>query len=196
MAETDTLAMRVGTRALVVLALLWMPVAGAGELHRWVDQDGKTHYTDAPPPDSARGAASDADREKEEATPSAREEAAAADRAERSRRDQILRQSYSSIADVERTRDRRLEGVDSEINLAEHRVAQVRQRIERYDRLLPDLPDDNQHRAEMKEQRAEARERLERRREDLERVRGKRVRMEARFAEDIRRFRELMADRE
>ncbi len=120
---------------------------------------------------------------------------AAAERAEQSRRDHILRRSYSSVADIERTRDRRLDGVDAEIDLAEHLVEQARQQIERYDRLLADLPADNEHRAEMERQRAEARERLGRRLEELERVCAKRERVEARFAQDIERFRELMAER-
>lgn len=30
--------------------------AGAGELYRWVDENGRVHYTDQPPPAQARGA--------------------------------------------------------------------------------------------------------------------------------------------
>lgn len=42
-----------------ILALLLIAAAGtphAGELYRWVDQDGKVHYTDQPPPPQARSA--------------------------------------------------------------------------------------------------------------------------------------------
>ncbi len=196
MTVTDTSTVCLGTRAVVVLALLWIPAVGAGELHRWVDESGEVHYTDAPPPESARRARPDEEQKKEDAAAREREEAAAAERAERSRRDRVLWESYSSVTDIERTRDRRLEAVDGEIGLAEHRVKRVRDQIERYDRLLADLPEDNEHRDEMQRQRAAARERLERRRNELERVQARRMRMEARFAREIERFRELVADRE
>lgn len=196
MAMTGTTAACIGTRALVALALLWTPAVGAGELHRWVDENGAIHYTDAPPPESARAEDPDGEQAQEDAGARAREDAAAAEHAERSRRDRVLWESYSSVAEIERTRDRRLESVDGEIDLAEHRVERARQRIERYDRLLADLPEDDEHRAEMERQRGDARERLQQRRQALERVRAKRDRMEARFARDIERFRELMADRQ
>lgn len=195
MAETDTSTACFGTRAVVALALLWTPVVGAGELHRWVDESGEVHYTDAPPPESARSAGPDKGQSEEDAAAQTRKETAAPERAERSRRDRVLWESYSSVADIERTRDRRLEAVDGEIGLAEHRVDRVRDRIERYDRLLAELPEDKEHRDEIERQRATARERLERRREELEQVQARRMRMAARFTREIERFRELVADR-
>jgi Domain of unknown function (DUF4124) len=42
-----------------LLALMLIAAAGtpnAGELYRWVDQDGRVHYTDQPPPPQARSA--------------------------------------------------------------------------------------------------------------------------------------------
>jgi glutaredoxin len=42
-----------------MLALVLIAAAGApqaGELYRWVDQDGQVHYTDQPPPPEARSA--------------------------------------------------------------------------------------------------------------------------------------------
>jgi hypothetical protein len=42
-----------------ILVLMLMAAAGtlhAGELYRWVDQDGRVHYTDTPPPPQARSA--------------------------------------------------------------------------------------------------------------------------------------------
>lgn len=196
MATMDISAVCIGTRTFAALVLVWASAVDAGELHRWVDEGGEVHYTDAPPPESARGPESDAGQAGEREADATRARTAADERAAQSRRDHVLRQSYSSVADIERTRDRRLDGVDGEIGLAEHRVEQARQRIDRYDRLLTELPEDNEHRVEMKRQRAEARERLQRRREELEQVRAKRMRMEARFTRDIERFRELMSGRD
>ena len=182
-------------RVLVAFGLLWAPVAGAGVPHRWVDERGGIHYTDAPQPNRPEALAPMSHRIRRMRT-RARQKAAAAERAERSRRDRILWESYSSVSDIERTRDRRLKAVDGAIGLAEHRVERVRGQIERYDRLLADLPEGNEHRAEMERHRADARERLERRRAELERFQARRMRMEARFAREIECFRELMADRE
>ncbi|MEF8833405.1 MAG: DUF4124 domain-containing protein [Halofilum sp. (in: g-proteobacteria)] len=184
------------TRALMAFVLLWVSAAGAGEMHRWVDESGEVHYTDAPPPESARRARPDEASGQGDAAARAREEAAAAEQAEQSRRDRMLWESYSSVADIERTRDRRLEALDGEVGLAEHRIKQVQDQIERYDRLLADLPEDNEHRAEMERQRAAARERLERRRQELEEIKAKRMRMDERFAREIERFRELKAERD
>lgn len=196
MAVRETSAACIGPGALVALALLWAPAGVAGEFHRWVDESGEIHYTDAPPPESVQSAGPRAGEQKESAAARGHERAAAAERAERSRRDEVLWRSYSTVADIERTRDRRLEAVDGEIALAAHRVEQARQQAKRYDRLLADLPADNAHRTEVEQGRAEARERLKRRRQELESVRAKRERMEARFARDIARFRELVADRQ
>jgi len=40
------------TLILLCSALAW--TAGAAEMYRWVDKDGKVHYTDSPPPPTAR----------------------------------------------------------------------------------------------------------------------------------------------
>ena len=40
--------------ALFVLCLSLATTAWAAEMYRWVDKDGKVHYTDSPPPASAR----------------------------------------------------------------------------------------------------------------------------------------------
>lgn len=39
---------------LIVLPFLLAGTAGAAEMFRWVDADGKVHYTDAPPPPTAK----------------------------------------------------------------------------------------------------------------------------------------------
>ena len=40
--------------AIAVAAMLVAATAGA-QMYRWADKDGKVHYTDTPPPSSARG---------------------------------------------------------------------------------------------------------------------------------------------
>ena len=42
--------------ALFLLPLFLANVASAAEMYRWVDADGKVHYTDTPPPTTAKSA--------------------------------------------------------------------------------------------------------------------------------------------
>ncbi len=41
-------------RALLPLLLLAVPATGVAELYRWVDESGRVHYSDKPPPPNAR----------------------------------------------------------------------------------------------------------------------------------------------
>lgn len=167
------------------------PVAG-GEPQRWVDEHGEVHYTDAPPPESVRHPV---EQPEDEAEVMAREQAKR-EAEERAKQDRMLQRSYSSVEDIERTRDRRLEAVEGRIELAEHRVKQARKQLGRYVELLANLPEDDENRAEMEAQRKEAFDRLERRRHELGELRLKRDRIEQRFAGEIARFRELTAEHE
>ncbi len=192
-------------RAILLTLILLVPCsAAAGELYRWVDDDGNVHYSDAPPADATSGRHSrgrDDGTAREEVDPSARDdgaspEDAAADeaRSEQKRGDRVLLQTYGSVDEIKRARERHLEGIDGEIGLAEHRVQRVRRKLDQYDRLLAELPADNENRAEMERQRRRALQRLEDRRAELEALRAKRERVKARFTRDIARFRELQAD--
>ena len=188
--------------ALLAVALLVPLPLAADELYRWVDEQGDVHYSDAPPADATRGRHARVREDgttKEQVDPGARrrEEAdAPADegRADRARRDRVLMETYSTVDEIERRRARHLESIEGEIGLAEHRVRRARRRIDKYTRLLEDLPKDNEHRAEMKRQRQDAKTRLRKRKEQLEKLRARRDALEQRFAEDIARFRELKAD--
>ena len=42
------------TIALLIATALASPLAVAQTMYKWVDKDGKTHYTDSPPPDDAK----------------------------------------------------------------------------------------------------------------------------------------------
>lgn len=41
-------------KRLLTLALLLVAVPGWGAVYKWVDQDGKVHYSDQPPPETAK----------------------------------------------------------------------------------------------------------------------------------------------
>ncbi len=44
----------VANRALLLVLVWLLPLAGQAQTYRWVDADGKVHYSDTPPPPSAR----------------------------------------------------------------------------------------------------------------------------------------------
>ena len=43
-------------RLVTIVAMLALTLAAYGEMYKWVDKDGKTHYTDTPPPPDAKSA--------------------------------------------------------------------------------------------------------------------------------------------
>ena len=172
--------------AVVLLTMGFQSSVASDDYYRWVDPHGEVQYTDAPPPESAQNDDSkDAGDEGTQQDPGD---------AQKRRRDRVLLDSYTEVEEIKEARERHLEGIGGRIGLAEHRVRQALRQIERYDNLLDELPEDNANRAEMQRQRAQAVERLERRRQQLKKLKKKRERIRERFARDIERFRELMAD--
>lgn len=133
----------------IVTALLLYSVAQA-ELYRWVDKDGEVHYSDRLPPERAtdqrrifsRGGDTLRDVERmptsEELQALDQARRAAEDeeqRAEEQRRlqaeyDQMLRRSYTSADDVERSRERRIQPLQTQLENAERRRQRLGNRIE------------------------------------------------------------------
>src|SRR5262245_52663501 len=50
--ERQTLALV--ARPLILAIVVTVTPAAAQTMYKWVDKDGKTHYTDSPPPDDAK----------------------------------------------------------------------------------------------------------------------------------------------
>lgn len=119
--------------------------AAESSIRRWVDENGVTHITDAPPPEAAGKGGEILNRRgvpvrevPRQLTP---EEAAAAQKqleeeARRKAQDSFLLTTYTKVADIERVRDDQLALIDSHIELArgsvtsnEERLASLRQRM-------------------------------------------------------------------
>jgi hypothetical protein len=99
--------------------------AAAQQLYRWVDEQGKVHYSDQMPPQAAesdRRVLDGEGRTREQARPGAsaeareralreraEREAAQAEREEEARRDRNLLATYASVTELEQMRDERLE---------------------------------------------------------------------------------------
>jgi len=127
---------------------------GQERLYRWVDDDGVVHYGDHVPPQYASrnrdllntqgvtvgseiGALTDQERA-EIARLAAIDEQARQDRMEDIRRDQVLLDTYLSVSEIERLRDRRLELLAAQIKVTEHYLSNLHKRLGRLQREAAD----------------------------------------------------------
>ncbi|MDX1454705.1 MAG: DUF4124 domain-containing protein [Gammaproteobacteria bacterium] len=119
--------------------------AEAGKLYKWVDENGKVHYTDTPPPESSskeREVLNDQGMVTEtlarEKTPDevAAEEAAARDAAERKRiedeiaaKDRMLLSTYTRVEELEMARDGRIQALDAQIRVVSGSISTLEDRL-------------------------------------------------------------------
>ena len=122
--------------------------------YRWVDDDGVVHYGDRVPPEYAdrdrdllnnQGVAIGAEEglitaeeRAEIARRQAIEDEAREARVESARRDQVLLDTYLSVSEIERLRDRRLELLEAQIKVTEHYLGNLRKRLGRLQREASD----------------------------------------------------------
>ena len=117
-------------------------VAGAGEsgnkAFKWTDENGVTHYGDTLPPE-----ASTKQREQlnsqgvpmqtwpRQLTPAEQADAQKVAQAEsrKAQRDAYLRNTYTSVSDIERLRDERLALIEAQVELARSSLASIDQRL-------------------------------------------------------------------
>ena len=138
----------------LAFGLIGMTADGQPRLYRWVDDDGVVHYGDRVPPEYAdrdrdllntqgvrvgaeEGVLTDAERA-ERSRQAAAEKAAQDARMADARRDQVLLDTYLSVEEIERLRDRRLELLEAQIKVTEHYLGNLRKRLERLQREASD----------------------------------------------------------
>lgn len=124
--------------ALLLAALLAVPAASAGDkFYRYRNQSGQTVIDFTVPPefaDKGYEVLSPGGRVIERVPPRQEVEDAASPEevAARQREDEFLLRSYSTTAEIERTRDRRLQLVRQEIQILENNIEEYRQRRETF----------------------------------------------------------------
>lgn len=117
------------------------------EVYRWVDEEGVTHYGDSVPPEYSKLErhilneqavhVETLEKQKtraeliEEARKLAEEQKLREAEQLRKRRDQILIDSYLSVAEIEMLRDRRLELLDARTRVTEQYLENLRGRLDR-----------------------------------------------------------------
>ncbi|OWY40809.1 DUF4124 domain-containing protein [Xenophilus sp. AP218F] len=118
-----------------ILLLLAASALADGPLYKWVDDAGKTHYSDAPPLQSQSRGVAELNRQgtvrkpaESEAERKAREASAAAARQlqqrqqQAARYDQALLQSYPSLQDLKAARERQLATLQAALSALQQRA--------------------------------------------------------------------------
>lgn len=183
-------------------------VEKVGNLYKWVDENGQVHYSDAPPPEAARQKREvlneqgltvevlEAQKTPEQIAEERRQRELAEQRArearEQAERDRVLLSTYTSVADIERARDGRLQAVESQIRVVSGTIANLEQRIAELEQrrkfftdngkdVPPGLTEDLQ---KARKQLLDNQQFLMAREEERDQIRQK-------FAADIERYQEL-----
>ncbi|MDX1444519.1 MAG: DUF4124 domain-containing protein, partial [Gammaproteobacteria bacterium] len=182
--------------------------ADAGKLYKWVDENGKVHYTDTPPPESSKqerqvlndqGLVTETlDRQK---TPEeiAAEEAAAEEarkqkelEEQQKAEDRALLSTYTNVEQIEMARDGRIAAIDSQINVVSRTISTLEERLAGFERQAAALESNDKPVPErLKQQIQETRDELLNNQRYLMRKEAEQQATREKFDEDIRRFREL-----
>ena len=119
--------------------------ADAGKLYKWVDENGKVHYTDTPPPESSskerevlndQGMVTETLAREKTDEEIAAEQAAARDAAERKRiedeiaaKDRMLLSTYTRVEELEMARDGRIQALDAQIRVVSGSISTLEDRL-------------------------------------------------------------------
>lgn len=130
---------------LLATAVLSLSVANAGQVYKWVDKDGRTHYTNTPPPEAAQqerqvldesGRVTETLRapktEEEIAAERAREEEAARvakEAEELAARDRMLLQTYTSIEEMQMARDGRIAALEAQVRVVSGAIGSLESQL-------------------------------------------------------------------
>jgi len=154
------------------------PVAAAGKVYRWVDENGVVHFGDAIPPEYSKERHEVLDGKGTRIT--VHGEKPEPDSPARDNRDRALLATYGSVAEIESVRDRRIGYLDDQNAVARDRLESLRTRR----RALADNPAAINELATVEQRIREYDQEISRRNAEIERIREQ-------FQADILRFEEL-----
>jgi hypothetical protein len=116
-----------------------LPLTSEARIYRWVDAQGKTQYTDTPPPSDAKSIYELDKQGLVRSTPAPRltasqvlEQQLAKQKVDaEKRRDRALLQSYSKPEEIDRTRDSQIEAVMARSQTSKLRLAAAQEKLKR-----------------------------------------------------------------
>lgn len=193
---------------LLLPALLTTTASQAERLFKWVDEDGKVHYSDRVPPNHSKQERKEYDargrtvkvyeraRTAEEKAEAKRQVALEEEKKKQAKKqavhDRSLMATYSSEEDMMMARDGKLAAVDSLIQLTESRIESTETRLREYAEEAADYERSGKPMPSMlQEQINAARELITDNREFAQEKKREREEIAARFNADITRYHEL-----
>lgn len=183
-------------------------VEKVGNMYKWTDENGRVHYSNAPPPEAAKherevlnqqGVKVEelaAQKTPEELAEMRRQQELAEQRAKeaaaQAERDRILTSTYTSVADIERARDNRLQAIEAQIRVTSGSISSLEQQIAELEKTRKALAGNNREippyiTTQLENARAQL---LENQQFLMEREKEKQE-VREKFGADIRRYREL-----
>lgn len=194
--------------ALGLVLALTCGSASADKLYKWVDQDGRVHYSDKVPPEAAahgrelkseRGLtiqrvapAKTPEQIEAERRAQAEEEARRAAEAKQAEQDRILLMTFSSTAEIIRARDDRLAAIDARIRLTEENLRKLQTQLEQAQRQAVEQERSGSAALEATHKRiADLQRQVNEHQNFIAKRQQERAALEARFDADLARFKEL-----
>lgn len=201
---------------ILTLAVTLLPVPALAKLYKWVDANGKVHYSDKVPPEAAgRGREEKTEegltvktvdaaksREQLEAERRAKAEAEAQQRAEQEERrkkaeqDRILLLTFSNEKEIERSRDDRLGALDGRIQLTQERIEKLSEQLEQARAQAAQAERSGRGTPQQMHARIDTlRQQIADYEDFIQERRRERTAIAEKFNADLVRFRELMAEK-
>jgi len=213
-------SVRTGAWVLTLGLLLVWPLgttAADDTKYRWVDEDGEVHYGDRLSPEQAKrkhevidesgvvreernrgdGEEAGADTTSGPGNETAQEQQAKAaddDAGPAPRDDEMLLQAFPTEQMLIETRDRRLESLQSRIDVTRQNVERLASSYANRQERLSTLPEDSDQRADIEKQIRELEQRMGAQREHLSKLEAQKAELKAQFQADLERYRELKSD--
>ncbi len=191
--------------------------ASLATTYRWVDEQGNVHYSDKLPPsamqkereildESGRTVKSigrvETQEEKDAKKQAGSEDAAEKkrlqeERAEQARKDNILLQTFSTERDINLAREDRLTQIDSNISILEANTAKSKKKVETLEAQVAAIEKNKKEVPEnVANNLAKAQKKVKDNEAHLARKKKEREVLIEKFDADLKRFRELMAEKE
>lgn len=202
---------KIASLILLTIALAWVAPADAGKLYKWVDEDGKVHYTDTPPPESSKQERDVLNQHGQITETLERQKTAEEIAAEEARKEQLRRQkeaeeaqaakdrallsTYTNVEQIEMAREGRVTAIESQINVVSSTIANLEERLSELEQQAAQIrnndrpvPDNLQKRIE------ETRDELLNNQRYLMRKQGEREETRDKFNAEIERYKELRGE--
>ena len=170
---------------------------------RWVDENGRVHYSDQLPPKEVDRAYSiinkggvtiDSVEKAKTKEQLAEEKRLKAQQAERKNYDNILLDTYGKVSDLEDTRDRYIAAIEGLIKVSQHKLANLNNELDKLNKAAANLERDGKVMPDqMRQDIVNIQSQIDRENDFILAQRAQQKDLRTKFASDINRFKELKA---